>query len=205
MAGRSPTDAQNHLGEEDDAREMRLWVHRGTYITPGDWRSGERPDTESGAIPETGQDPHLVVELPVARFGVMIRHGYAVPWAESPNPDSSLQDNPALTGAVSWSGFLIGLTPHAERVSGNSRFTIDIETLTGGATFAHPEAWAEGSIVPSSVVNLHDAIRISGNSFRETGGGAGRLMGSLTGQNHEGAAGTLERVDLVAAFGATRE
>ena len=41
-------------------------------------------------------------------------------------------------------------------------------------------------------------------TFRETGGDAGRLTGTFTGQNHEGVAGTLERSDLTAAFGGSR-
>ena len=47
-------------------------------------------------------------------------------------------------------------------------------------------------------------ISVRGNTFRETGGDAGRVTGIFTGRSHEGAAGTLERSDLTAAFGATR-
>ena len=197
--------ATNYMGEEEDARETRLGIHRGTYITPGDWRRGERPDTETGGIPESEQDPSLFAELPVASFGVMLRHGYVVPWVEGPNPETMLHGNRALTGTVNWTGSLIGLTPDGERVYGNSRITVDIETLTGGATFTDLEAWVDGTIVPRSVDELHYAIQVDGNTFHETGGDAGRLVGTFTGRNHKGAAGTLERVDLVAAFGAIRE
>ena len=197
--------ATNYLGEEDDAREKRLGIHRGTYITPGDWRRGERPDIESGEIPETEQDPLLMAQLPNVRFGVMMRHGYAVPWAEGLTPDTTLHDNRALTGSVSWTGFLIGLTPDAERVTGNSRITVDIETLKGGAVFSDLEAWTDGTDVPRSVDDLQYAIQVNGSTLQATGGDAGRLIGSFTGRRHEGAAGTIERIDLVAAFGATRE
>ena len=46
--------------------------------------------------------------------------------------------------------------------------------------------------------------RLTDNAFRETGGDDGLLTGIFTGANHEGAAGTLERDDLTAAFGAAR-
>ena len=64
--------------------------------------------------------------------------------------------------------------------------------------------------------NLNYAIAIHGGvtppgqaghtayTFRESGGDAGKLTGTFTGQNHEGVAGTLERSDLTAAFGGAR-
>ncbi len=52
--------------------------------------------------------------------------------------------------------------------------------------------------------DLGYTIAVRGNTFRETGGDAGRLTGIFTGGFHEGAAGTLERSDLTAAFGASR-
>lgn len=57
--------------------------------------------------------------------------------------------------------------------------------------------WSDG--------DLGYAIAVTGNAFRETGGDAGRLTGSFTGQNHDGATGILERSDLTAAFGAGRD
>ena len=52
--------------------------------------------------------------------------------------------------------------------------------------------------------DLAYTIAVSGNTFRETGGDDGRLTEIFTGQDDEGATGTLERPDLTAAFGTTR-
>ena len=52
--------------------------------------------------------------------------------------------------------------------------------------------------------DLSYVIAVRGNTFRETGGDEGRLTGVFVGAAHEGAAGTLERDDLTAAFGAAR-
>lgn len=48
------------------------------------------------------------------------------------------------------------------------------------------------------------AIAVLGNTFRETGGDAGRLTVVIAGHSHEATGGTLERTDLTAAFGASR-
>ena len=52
--------------------------------------------------------------------------------------------------------------------------------------------------------DLGYTISVRGNTFRETGGDTGTLTGIFVGRSHEGAAGTLERADLTAAFGASR-
>lgn len=52
--------------------------------------------------------------------------------------------------------------------------------------------------------DLRYFIAVRGNTFRETGGDEGILTGIFVGRNHEGATGTLERTDLVGAFGGIR-
>ena len=47
-------------------------------------------------------------------------------------------------------------------------------------------------------------VLVDSNVIRRIDGDAGALQGFFTGANHEGAADTLERTDLTAAFGATR-
>ena len=48
-------------------------------------------------------------------------------------------------------------------------------------------------------------ISVEGNFIRNTGGDDGDLIGTFYGPSHEGATGTLERIDLTAAFGGIRE
>lgn len=145
-----------------------------------------------------------------AGFGVALRNGYAEPWAYGDLPDGCLADNPALSGTVAWSGTLLGLTPAARSVRGDARLTVNLGTMRGRADFTRLESWAgapghTGSGMAWGDGDLRYAVAVSGNAFRETGGDAGRLTGSFTGRNHEGAAGTLERHDLTAAFGASRD
>ena len=73
------------------------------------------------------------------------------------------------------------------------------------------QAWAAGAALGAAGTgttwldgDLGYSIAVRGNTFRETGGDTGQLMGIFTGRQHEGAAGTLERTDLTAAFGASR-
>ena len=77
--------------------------------------------------------------------------------------------------------------------------------MTGSATFDDMQTVApDGSTAQWGDGDLAYNIAIRGNSFRETGGDAGTLTGIFVGRAHEGAAGTLERSDLTAAFGAAR-
>ena len=88
---------------------------------------------------------------------------------------------------------------------------MELASLQGSADFTNLEAWNDPPL-PGDMGNgmqwldgdLSYAIAVLGNTFRETSGDAGRLTGIFTGRNHEGAAGTLERDDLVASFGAQR-
>ena len=101
---------------------------------------------------------------------------------------------------------------------------VNLTALTGTADFTALETWGP-NVAPGAAGtgtmwldgDLGYTIAVRGGTtppgqaghlsyvFRETGGDAGRLTGIFTGQNHEGAAGTLERTDLTAAFGATRD
>ena len=105
---------------------------------------------------------------------------------------------------------MLGFTPEAAAVSGDAQIAVDLATLAGITTFTGLEQWAgapgdpgDGTVWSSG--ELLYTIAVSGNTFRETGGDDGTLTGIFTGQSHEGAAGTLERSDLTAAFGASRE
>ena len=118
---------------------------------------------------------------------------------------TDLAGNRALSGSVSWIGTLLGLTPTAASVAGDAEIGVNLRTLTGRANFTNLETWAVGAAPGEAGTgamwgdgDLGYSIAVRGNTFRETGGDAGRLTGVFVGASHEGAAGTLERSDLIA-------
>ena len=159
-----------------------------------------------GALHVHGNSPH-------AGFGVALRNNYLEPWAYGYLPDSDLADNGNLSGNATWNGTLLGLTPDAGVVAGDARVAVNLNTMAGDADFTDLETWAantapseKGSGTTWLDGDLGYIIDVRGNTFRETSASEddGRLTGIFTGQSHEGAAGTLERSDLTAAFGAIR-
>ena len=74
-------------------------------------------------------------------FGVALRNGLSQPWASGPSPHTNLEDNPALSGTVSWAGRLLGLTPDAEAVAGAADLSVDLTALTGTMDFTGLEQW----------------------------------------------------------------
>ena len=161
--------------------------------------------------PWSATSTHLHGNGAHAGFGVALRNGYAEPWAYGYLPDRDLAANPALAGSATWSGTLLGFTPDAETVAGDARIGVNLDTLAGRADFTALESWAAAA-VPGEVGtgsrwgdgDLGYSIEVRGNTFKQTGGDDGILTGIFTGANHEGAAGTLEREDLTAAFGTSR-
>ena len=146
-----------------------------------------------------------------ANFGVALRNGYAEPWAEGYRPATDLARNGSLTGTVTWNGELLGLTPSTAAVAGDAAISVTLSTMRGRAEFTGLESWGPNA-APSGAGtgttwldgDLGYSIAVDGNTFRETGGDDGQLTGIFVGRNHEGAAGTLERGDLAASFGASR-
>ena len=162
---------------------------------------------------EPGDDPtdfgpwastssHIAGNGAHANFGVAMRNGYAEPWAHGPSPRTVLVRNTALSGRVTWEGALVGLTPQVQAVIGDAAIAVELATLMGRADFTGLEHRVSGATWLDG--DLGYIIAVSGNTFRETGGDDGTLTGIFTGRQHEGAAGTLERTDLTAAFGASR-
>ena len=152
---------------------------------------------------------HIHGNAAYASFGVALRNDYAEPWAYGALPDGYLADNVQLSGEASWFGTLLGLTPTEESVRGVATLTVDVGSLRGNADFTELERWQgapghSGTGATWGDGDLHYAIAVHGNVFRETSGDAGTLTGSFTGTAHEGMAGTLERDDLTAAFGGSR-
>lgn len=135
-------------------------------------------------------------------FGVRMANGYGEPWAYGNRPDTALAGNAALSGSATWNGTLLGFTPAGAAIAGDAEIGVQLATLAGTASFTALEHRATGTTWLDG--DLGYTIAVRGNTFRETGGDQGRLTGIFVGHRHEGAAGTLERSDLTAAFGATR-
>ena len=144
-------------------------------------------------------------------FGVASRNGRAQPWASGPTPWTELTDNPELSGAVTWSGALLGITPSDDTVSGSTRLTIELSTLSGQQDFTRLESWGTNS-APGAMGqgtlwgdgDLSYSIEVHGNSFVQNGGDEGEVTGTFMGAAHEAMGGVLERTDLAAGFGGMR-
>ena len=146
-----------------------------------------------------------------AGFGASWRNGFAEPWAYGYMASDNIADNDQLSGQLRWSGELVGFEPDSSVVAGDARIAVDLERLRGSAHFTNLESWSAGSAPGDEGEgsqwgdgDLLYLIDVDGNTFHETGGDDGTLTGIFVGENHEGVAGTLERDDLVAAFGASR-
>lgn len=146
-----------------------------------------------------GTSTHLAGNGPNANFGVALRNGHVEPWAHGERPAWTLATTPGLSGTVTWRGALVGFSSQ-QPVIGDARVTVELDDLTGTADFTSLESrgvlWGDG--------DLGYTIAVEGRAFHETGGDEGDLAGIFTGRMSEGAAGTLERTDLTAAFGAER-
>lgn len=125
--------------------------------------------------------------------------------------NTDLAQNGGLAGTVSWSGVLLGFTPSRAAVAGDAEISVVMSSLRGRAECTNLESWgpnAAPGVAGTGTVwldgNLGYSIAVKGNTFREMGGDGGRLTGIFVGRDHEGVAGTLERGDLTAAFGASR-
>ena len=134
-----------------------------------------------------------------------MRNGYAEPWAYGTAPATSLAANRQLSGDAAWTGALVGFTPSSKPVAGDAEIAVNLASMAGRANFTGLATIEDGGrTLQWGDGDLRYAIAVRGNTFRETGGDAGRLTGIFVGRSHEGAAGTLERSDLTAAFGASR-
>ncbi|MCY4489044.1 MAG: hypothetical protein OXF11_18270 [Deltaproteobacteria bacterium] len=169
---------------------------------------------------------HFVFQTETSEFGVARQSIFEGDepsllqgWASGEAPYVNLADSP-LQGEVTWSGDLVGFRPgdtENERgesnatVMGKAQVRVNLSTLQGDALFHQLEVWkyivrAGSDIRPWGDGDLEYDIEVRGNTFRQsaTSTDDGVLTGIFTGKDHEGAAGTLERDDLTAAFGAVR-
>ena len=155
---------------------------------------------------------HLSGELDDVAFGVRHGNGVSMPWTAGAEPSSALGDNTGLSGTATWNGGLLGFTPALEVVGGNAELSVDLGTMDGRAEFTELQSWAAGAAPGElgtgsrwNTGHLGYTIAVAGNYLRSTGGDDGTVNGQFYGAGHEGVAGSLERDDLTAAFGAARD
>ena len=178
-------------------------------------RLGEETEPEDLSVSSLGawsrETIHLSGELDDVAFGVRHSNGVSMPWTSGIEPSSALEDNDRLSGTATWNGGLLGFTPDLEAVGGNAALSVDLDTMDGRADFTELQSWAEGT-TPGALGtgsqwnsgSLGYTIAVGGNYLRSTGGDDGAVNGHFYGSSHEGVAGSLERDDLTAAFGAKR-
>ena len=144
-------------------------------------------------------------------FGVAHGDELVEPWASGPKPLADLMNNSSLSGTISWSGTLLGISTSDEIVSGKTHLSIEMSTLQGELHFTGLEQWGE-ELTPGEIGagamwgdgDLEYSISVQGNYFFRTDGDNGTVSGSFFGGSHQTAAGVLERSDLRAGFGGTR-
>ena len=148
-------------------------------------------------------------------FGASERNGAVRPWALGyPFPDTTLV-NSRLTGSATWTGRLLGLTTRSEPLAGAAGMTINIETLRGNLAFTGLEKWSANRL-PGTIGtgtrwgdgDLDYEIQVSSNGFHRipgSGSDAGRIEGTFVGREHEGMMGIVDRADMSAGFGGTRQ
>lgn len=179
-------------------------------------RLGEETEPEDLSAVSLGawsrETVHLSGELDHVTYGVRHSNGVGMPWTSGIEPSSALGDNNSLSGTATWSGGLKGFTPVLEVVGGNAKLRINLGTMDGRADFTELQSWVAGAVPGAlgtgsqwSTGRLGYTITVGGNYLRSTGGADGTVNGQFYGAGHEGVAGSLERDDLTAAFGAIRD
>ena len=145
-------------------------------------------------------------------FGVALRNGLAQPWATGPAPLTDLADNTELSGTASWSGRLLGFTSAAEPVVGAADLIVGLHTLDGDLEFtelelltAEEEPGSTGNWTTWSDGALSYTVDVRGNTFTRIAGDDGIVTGAFLGTEHQAMGGTLQRDDLSAAFGGSRD
>lgn len=177
------------------------------------YNTGTEPEelTVTSLGPWETTQTNLTGSIGVVSFGVTHRNDVGVPWTSGPEPSTALGNNRTTMGTATWNGGLVGFTPNKQSVGGNAEISVNMGTLAGRADFTALQSWSVGQ--PPGALgtgttwgdgDLRYTISVSGNYLQSTGGDEGTVAGNFYGSNHEGVAGSLERSDLTAAFGASR-
>ena len=178
-------------------------------------RLGEETEPEDLSVSSLGawsrETVHLGGALDGVAFGVRHSNGVSMPWTSGAEPSTALADNNSLSGIATWTGGLLGFTPALEAVGGNAELSVDLGTMDGRAEFTELQSWAAGAAPGAlgtgaqwNTGHLGYTIAVAGNYLRSTGGDDGTVNGQFYGTGHGSVAGSLERDDLTAAFGAAR-
>ena len=136
--------------------------------------------------------------------------GSVWPWAIGPLPERGLAASSTLSGTVSWAGGLAGIGTNGITVIGLADMTVDLGTMNGQLDFTQMQYWTDpADFAPGTGTRwgggeLEYTIVVTGNVFADTGGDEGTVTGAFFGREHEAMGGTLERNDLVGAFGGSR-
>ena len=160
------------------------------------------------------EETHLTGDFGDMAFGVYPHNGVAVPWTGGTAPSTTLAGNRSIGDTAVWNGSLLGATPARNGVAGSARVSVNVGSLTGRADFADLRSWAPenaaGAVAGTApgvrwnTGSLGYTLAVNGNYIRSTGGEDGVVAGRFYGRSHQGVAGSLERPDLAAAFGAKR-
>ena len=150
-----------------------------------------------------------VYERETVNYGVREHNGVLVPWTRGPASSGGMR------GRASWSGELVGLSATSRPIEGTAALEfnfsrddrIDGTAAFSGIRYQYGGPWTAGN-GDYADRRLTYTLRGAGNTFHTThtaGADAGDVNGRFYGHEHEGAAGTLEREDLTAAFATTKD
>ena len=150
------------------------------------------------------------------QFGVALFNGLPQPWARGTYPDTSLEDNPRLSGTATWEGTMVGFSGPSPLL-GDAELEVNIATLSDDESehdlrfrdifYVNRFESADLSASSSrwfSTRNIDYKVSISGNIFDTAvaeGYENGWVDGAFMGENHEHMAGTVKRTDMIGAFG----
>ena len=179
-----------------------LYLRLGAFTSPEDLSP-----TMLGAWEDESTD--FTGALGPVTFGVRHGNDVSVPFSAGPEPSTRLVES-RLSGMVTWRGQLLGFTPDLRTVVGDAAVGVDLGTMQGTAKFTKLKSfpvlaapipqggtvWGDGT--------LDYEIRVGGNYLYSTGRDDGVVSGSFYGDNHGHVGGTVERLDLTAAFGGAR-
>ena len=123
-------------------------------------------------------------------------------------PGTTLADNSALMGAVTWTGSLIGVDLGQEMlppVFGDAQLRVELSSLQGTARFDSLTVFVGNEAAPFRSPSVEHAIEVTGNTFSDADN---RISGGFFGGAHEEMAGVLDdrrsHVNLLAGFGGKR-
>ena len=153
---------------------------------------GDRPGTRRG-VTQRG-NLHEIADSS-GGYGVDYGNGLAVPWIRM---DGTTSYGAPSQSAV-WRGHLVGMTPNGQPVDGDAAIRVNVASMSGTASFTDIEH--HGTDRPWHGGDLAYTIQVTGATYHDS---SGELAGRFMGYDHDRTAGTIDRADLAAAFGASR-